>query len=115
STIITDFISGTGGNGTYQVNISQTVGSTPGCVGQNNILTVTGAVTGAITTNQILAGTGVTAGTTVVGYISGSGAAGTYEVNVTQHIPATALTGTGFIGLQDGYPQAIVGTGVAAG
>ena len=58
-------------------------------------LTVGGTVTGTFAAGMTLTGTGVTAGTTIVGYGTGSGGAGTYIVSVSQTVSSTTITGNG--------------------
>jgi hypothetical protein len=47
--------------------------------------------------NMTLSGTGITAGTTIVGFGTGAGGqvleAGTYQVNISQTVPSTTITG----------------------
>lgn len=44
---------------------------------------------------SVLTGTGVTAGTYIVSSLTGTGGNGTYFVNVSQYVTATAISGTG--------------------
>ena len=78
-----------GPSGSVQANF---VGSISG-----NILTVTSINSGGISMNMTLAGTGITAGTTIVGFGTGAGGqvleAGTYQVNISQTVASTTITG----------------------
>lgn len=57
-------------------------------------LTVTAAGTPGLTAGQVLTGTGVTAGTRVVQQLTGTtGGIGTYQVDETQTVASTAITG----------------------
>lgn len=56
-------------------------------------LTVTGVTSGTIGIGQGLTGTGITSGTTIVDYISGTGATGTYRVSLSQSVSSTTITG----------------------
>lgn len=81
----------TGGTGTYQVSVSQTVGSTT-IAATGGTLTVTGRTGGALITGQLVTGTGLASGTTVVGYGSGTatGTSGTIALSLA---PTTAEPG----------------------
>jgi hypothetical protein len=56
--------------------------------------TAAAAITGIFRIGMTLTGTGVTAGTTIVAFGTGTGGAGTYTVNISQTVAATAITGT---------------------
>lgn len=60
-------------------------------------LTVSAITTGGLYAGQTLAGTNVAAGTTVVRQLTGAtpGGTGTYEVNISQTVASTAITGSG--------------------
>jgi hypothetical protein len=58
------------------------------------VLTVAGTVTGTFSVGMILTGTGVTAGTYISSLGTGTGGAGTYNVNISQTVSSTAITGT---------------------
>ena len=95
-TTITAFGTGTGGAGTYSVDISQTVASTA-ITGTIGLLTVTTAPTGILAVGQVITGTGTTvaAGTTIRGLDTGTGGTGTYTLNVAnQTVPSQALQAT---------------------
>jgi hypothetical protein len=93
---------GTGGNGTYQVSISQTVVSTT-IVGSPAIARVTGSISGttmnvtAIISGQlvvggVISGTGVVAGTTITAYGTGIGGTGSYTISTSQTVASTTIT-----------------------
>jgi hypothetical protein len=65
---------------------------TAGTVGTT--LTITSAPTGQIAVGQVLSGSGVTAGTRVTGFLTGTGGVGTYQVDRSQSVAATTITGT---------------------
>ena len=56
--------------------------------------TAAAAITGIFRIGMTLTGTGVTPGTIITGFISGTGGVGTYQVNISQTVAATAITGT---------------------
>ena len=105
-TVITALGTGTGGLGTYTINLSQTVASV-----QMNSTTVGAQVTGAISgttltvatvtsgtlfVGQTIQGTGVTALTIITALGTGSGGAGTYTVSTSQTVTSTTLYGLNF-------------------
>lgn len=92
-TQITAQLSGTtGGIGTYSVSIQeQTVASTA-IAGTYGTMTVGGTITGTFGVGNLVAGSGVTAGTTIWGFGTGSGGAGTYIVSPSQTASSTAVT-----------------------
>lgn len=90
-TLITGRVTGTGGNGTYTVTPSQTVGSTT-ITASGGTLTVSTVTSGALALNDVFSGTGVTAGTYVSKFITGAGGTGTYLVSVSAAVSSTTLT-----------------------
>ena len=105
-TVITALGTGTGGIGTYTINLSQTVTSR-----QMNSTTVGAEVTGAISgttltvsavtsgtlfVGQTIQGTGVTALTIITALGTGSGGVGTYTVSTSQTVSSTTLYGLNF-------------------
>jgi len=62
-----------------------------------NILTVTGINSGALAQGQTLSGTGITAGTKITQLLTGAGGnineVGTYQVNISQTVASTTITG----------------------
>ncbi len=61
-----------------------------------NVLTVSAVGTGGLYPNQTLTGTNVAAGTAVVAQLTGTaGSTGTYQVNISQTVASTTITGSG--------------------
>lgn len=62
-----------------------------------NILTITSINSGAINLGQYLSGSGITAGTQIVAFGTGAGnninEAGTYQLNISQSVASTTITG----------------------
>lgn len=81
----------------YTLGPSGSVGSNFTGSISGKILTVTGINSGAITLGQTITGPGVTPGTTIVGFITGAGGdnleAGTYQLNISQNVASTTLSG----------------------
>ena len=105
-TIITALGSGTGGIGTYTINLSQTVTSrqmnsaataakVTGSI-TGTTLTVTAVTSGTLYVGQTIQGTGVTALTIITALGTGSGGAGTYTVSTSQTVASTTLYGLNF-------------------
>ena len=86
-----------GGQTQYTIGPGGSVGSSFTGSITGNILTVTAITSGAITLNQTLSGTGITAGTSIVSFISGAGGntleVGTYQVNISQTVASTTISG----------------------
>jgi hypothetical protein len=61
-------------------------------------LTVTNVSSGVINLDTTLTGTGVTSGTQIIGYGTGTGDFGTYNLNVAQTVSPTTLTAVGGYG-----------------
>jgi hypothetical protein len=105
-TVITALGSGTGGIGTYTINLSQTVASrqmnstTVGARVTGSIstttLTVTAVASGTLYVGQTIQGTGVTALTVITALGTGSGGVGTYTVSTSQTVSSTTLYGLNF-------------------
>ena len=57
-------------------------------------MTVTAVTSGTIYQGMTITGTGVSAGTTITNFLTGSGGNGTYNVNISQSVASTTLTGT---------------------
>jgi microcystin-dependent protein len=79
-----------------------TTASATGCIGavvtgsiSTTTLTVTAVTRGTLAIGDTISGTGITAGTTITGFISGSGGAGTYTVSASQTVASTTVTATG--------------------
>ena len=95
-TVITSLGTGTGGVGTYNVNISQTVLAEPltsTAVGARftatiagTTLTVSAVASGTIYLGQTLQGAGITAGTIITALGTGTGGIGTYTISVAHTI-----------------------------
>jgi len=105
-TVITALGTGTGGIGTYTINLSQTVASvqmnstTVGAQVTGSIstttLTVTAVASGTLFVGQTIQGTGVTALTIITALGTGSGGVGTYTVSTSQTVSSTTLYGLNF-------------------
>jgi hypothetical protein len=105
-TVITALGSGTGGIGTYTINLSQSVTSrqmNSAAVGakvtgsiSGTTLTVTAVTSGTLYVGQTIQGTGVTALTIITALGTGSGGAGTYTVSTSQTVSSTTLYGLNF-------------------
>ena len=105
-TVITALGSGSGGLGTYTVNLSQTVTSrqmnstavaakVTGSI-SGTTLTVSAVTSGTLYVGQTIQGTGVTALTIITALGTGSGGAGTYTVSTSQTVSSTTLYGLNF-------------------
>lgn len=90
---------GTGGTGTYAVDIAQTAGSTT-VTASGGTLTVTAVTSGALHVGDVISGTGVTAGTYVTQFLTGTGGTGTYLVSVSQTAASTTITSAGGVELK---------------
>ena len=97
-TTITSLGTGTGGTGTYNVSVSQTVASTTVTAAGANVSSTTIAATGAA----------VAASTYITAFGTGTGGTGTYTVNVSQTVPTTAISATG---TQANAPSLVGSTG----
>jgi hypothetical protein len=105
-TVITTLGTGTGGTGTYTVNISQTVASedmstaAAGAIVTGSIsgttLTVSAVTSGVLYVGQTIQGTGVTANTMITALVSGTGGLGTYTVSTSQTVSSTTLYALNF-------------------
>jgi len=105
-TIITALGTGTGGVGTYTVNLSQTLAS--GMLNSSTVgakftasisgttMTVTAVASGTIYLGQTIQGTGDTAGTIVSAFLTGTGGTGTYTVSASQTIASETMYGLNF-------------------
>lgn len=87
----------TSGQIQYTIGPGGTVGSSFTGSISGNILTVTAIASGSVTLNQTLTGTGIAPGTTIVSFIGGAGGdileAGTYQVNISQNVASTTISG----------------------
>lgn len=105
-TIITALGTGTGGVGTYTVNLTQNVVSglmntaTVGAVVTGSIsgttLTVTSVSSGTLYVGQTIQGSTVTANTMITALGTGTGGAGTYTVSTSQTVTSRTLYGLNF-------------------
>lgn len=105
-TVITALGTGTGGVGTYTVNISQTIASenmssaSAGAIVTGSIsgttLTVTAVTSGTLYVGQTIQGTGVTANTMITALVSGTGGIGTYTISTSQTVGSTTLYALNF-------------------
>jgi hypothetical protein len=106
NTVITSAISGTGGAGTYQTNITTAVASTAisgtqtaatsttsSITATTGVLTVGGTLTGVWQVGLTLTGTGVPANTVITALLSGTGGAGTYQTNTITAVASTSIAG----------------------
>lgn len=103
ATVITALGTGTGGVGTYTLNISQAVSSeqmnsaTVGAVVTGSIsgttLTVTAVTSGTLYVGQTIQGSTVTAETIITALGTGTGGVGTYTVNYSQTVTSRTLYG----------------------
>jgi hypothetical protein len=103
---------GTGGTGTYIVNIAQNVASTT-ITGSGGTMTVTAVSSGTLAVGDPISGSGVTAGTFISGFITGTGGTGTYAVSIGQTASSTAITvaagtQTKWVALSVGAPGELV-------
>lgn len=87
-TTIASLGTGTGGTGTYNVSVTQTVGSTT-ITGASNILVVSAVASGTIAIGQTVDSTGTDAIITALG--TGTGGTGTYTIGGS---PQTVASGT---------------------
>jgi len=105
-TVITALGTGTGGIGTYTINLSQSVASrqmNSTAVGarvtgsiSGTTLTVSAVASGTLYVGQTIQGTGVTALTIITALGTGTGGAGTYTVSASQTVSSTTLYGLNF-------------------
>ncbi len=94
-TKITAFVGGTGGNGTYTVNISQTVGS-ESMTTTSNVLDATTVASGTLAVGQTVTGSGVAAGSVITALGTGTGGTGTYTLSgAPQTVASEAMASEG--------------------
>lgn len=95
--IVSQLTGTVGGVGTYLVSIpNQTVTSTTIDLAYG-LLTVGGSITGTFAVGDTVTGTGVTAGTKITALGTGLGQAGTYIVDPSQDMSASAVGATGTV------------------
>ena len=102
-TVITALGTGTGGVGTYTINLSQTVASeqmnsaTVGAVVTASMsgttLTVSAVTSGTLFIGQTVQGAGVTVQTIITALGTGTGGAGTYTINNSQTVASSTMYG----------------------
>ena len=105
-TVITALGTGTGGTGTYTVNLSQTVASenmstaSAGAIVTGSIsgttLTVSAVTSGTLYVGQTIQGSGVVANTMITALVSGTGGIGTYTISTSQTVASTTLYALNF-------------------
>ena len=105
-TVITALGTGTGGIGTYTINLSQsltsrqmnstTVGAQVTGAISATTLTVSAVASGTLFVGQTIQGTGVTALTIITALGTGTGGVGTYTVSTSQTVSSTTLYGLNF-------------------
>ena len=105
-TVITALGTGTGGTGTYTVNLSQSVASermnstVVGAVITGSIatttLTVTAVTSGTLYVGQTIQGAGVTANTMITALGTGTGGTGTYTISTSQTVASETLYALNF-------------------
>ena len=105
-TVITALGTGTGGTGTYTVNLSQSVASermnstVVGAVITGSIatttLTVTAVTSGTLYIGQTIQGAGVTANTMITALGTGTGGTGTYTISTSQTVASETLYALNF-------------------
>ena len=105
-TVITALGTGTGGIGTYTVNLSQSVASEQmnstvvGAVITGSIatttLTVTAVTSGTLYVGQTIQGVGVTANTIITALGTGTGGTGTYTISTSQTVTSKTLYALNF-------------------
>ena len=102
-TVITALGTGTGGIGTYTINLSQTNASqqmnsaTAGAIVTGAIsgttLTVSAVTSGTLAAGMTIQGAGITANTIITALGTGTGGVGTYTVNFSQTISSITMYG----------------------
>ena len=100
-TVITALGTGTGGVGTYTINLSQTISSqqmyTTNCGAvvtasiTGTTMTVTAVASGTLTVGQTVQGAGVTANTMITALGTGTGGTGTYTVSTSQTVVSETM------------------------
>jgi hypothetical protein len=105
-TVITALGTGSGGTGTYTINLSQTLlsqtmnSTTVGAVVTGSIttttLTVTAVTSGTLYVGQTIQGTGITANTMITALGTGTGGAGTYTISTSQTVGSITIYALNF-------------------
>ena len=90
-------LSAPSGSGSFNAEASSATGAISGTT-----LTISVAPTsGNFAINQTITGTGVAAGTVITSFLTGSGGAGTYEVNQSQTVASTTISGSNIVASGD--------------
>ena len=93
-TTITSLGTGTGGTGTYNVSVSQTVAS--GTITATGSLDVTAVASGTLYPGEPVSGTGVPAGESIASQMSGTpGGVGVYTLSTPTQFASTTVTSLG--------------------
>jgi Phage stabilisation protein len=105
-TVITALGTGTGGVGTYTINLSQTVAAeslntaTVGAVFTGSMssttLTVTAVASGVLYVGQTIQGSGISANTIITALGTGTGGTGTYTISASQTIASRTMYALSF-------------------
>lgn len=93
-TTITAFLTGTGGTGTYAVDVAQTASSTT-VTGSGGTLTISAVSAGTFGVGDVFTGTNVTAGNEITAFLTGTGTTGTYLCSIGDTAASTAISVTG--------------------
>ena len=88
NTTILSFDTGTGGIGTYTLSTSTGVFT---AFISGTVMTVTAVSAGIIRRGLEVVGAGVAPGTTIVGFLTGVGNTGTYEISIDQTVAQTSM------------------------
>lgn len=93
TTVVKQLTGTSGGAGTYQVSVSQTVSATAitATNAAQGILNVSAVGSGTLAVGQNVQGGGVAAGTQIVGELTGAGGTGLYIVTPSQTVGSTSL------------------------
>ena len=107
ATVITALGTGTGGTGTYTLNVSSTVANTSlstssvGCIFNGQIigttLYVNSVTSGTLYLGQTIQGSGISSTTIIKAFGTGTGGIGTYTLNNSQTFPSLGASFTGQI------------------
>ena len=94
TTIVSQLTGSSGGAGTYQVSIAQTVSAAVITTTNNavGVMDATAVATGTLAIGQNVQGAGVAAGTIIVGELDGTGGTGNYIVSPSQTVGSEAMS-----------------------
>lgn len=104
----------TGGVGTYEVSVSQSVGSGT-ITGSYGTMTVSAVTSGTVAVGQTISGSGVTVGTQVWQRLTGTGGTGTYVVSPSQTASSTTVSCGPAVVTYDSVSSAFIITGGTPG